>query len=56
MQRDISLKVRTNGPSFEVAYATTDPRMALLVTERLTSLFSKASDGRSCIAAQCEAP
>jgi hypothetical protein len=43
MRRDISIAVHTDGPSFEVAYAATDPRMVLMVTERLTSLFFKES-------------
>ena len=43
MRRDISVKAHANGQSFEVAYASTDPQMALLVTERLTSLFLKAN-------------
>jgi capsular polysaccharide biosynthesis protein len=39
MRRDISVEVHADGQSFEVAYASTDPQMALMVTERLTSLI-----------------
>ncbi len=43
MRRDISVEMQADGQSFEVAYASTDPRMALTVTERLIGLFFRAN-------------
>jgi uncharacterized protein involved in exopolysaccharide biosynthesis len=43
MRRDITIEANADGRSLEVAYASTDPRMALMVTERLTSLFLRAN-------------
>jgi capsular polysaccharide biosynthesis protein len=42
MRRDISVEVDADGESFEIAYASTDPQMAMRVTGSLTFLFFKA--------------
>ena len=39
MRKDISLDVHADSQSFEVAYVSPDPQVALKVTERLTALF-----------------
>jgi uncharacterized protein involved in exopolysaccharide biosynthesis len=43
MRKDISVEVHADGQSFEVAYVSPNPRMAMLVTGRLTTLFFKAN-------------
>ena len=43
MRRHISVEVHADGQSFEVAYASTDPQIAMKVTERLASLFFRAN-------------
>ena len=43
MRKDISVEVHPDGQSFEVAYVSPDPQVAMKVTVRVTSLFIEAN-------------
>ena len=43
MRRDATIDVRDDGETLEVAYVSTNPRTAMLVTERLAALFITAN-------------
>ena len=43
MRNDVTVDVHADGHSFEIAYVSPDPHLAMKVTERLTSLFIETS-------------